>query len=143
MYRIDELEDAIVSTAITAGYDAKPMNRRPLESEFAKEVGEKPLVLVVFEKCEKSATNFTMHKGTDFTFRFFVATRNMSGQTIAERGDVISTGIYAVLNGLRVTFDGSSLGLTAQPMVWLSEKAELRSGRLSVYSQDWKISVYE
>jgi len=143
MYRIDELEDAIVSTAITAGYDAKPMNRRPLESELAKEAGEKPVVLVVFQECEKSATNFTIHKGTDFLFRFFVAARNISVPTAAERGDAVSTGIYAVLNGLRTTFNGNSLGLTAQPMVWLSEKAEVRSGRLSVYSQDWRISVYE
>ena len=37
MYRIDQIEDAIVSAVKSAGYDARPMNRNPVASELEKE----------------------------------------------------------------------------------------------------------
>ncbi|GMT42822.1 MAG: hypothetical protein IEMM0002_1233 [bacterium] len=143
MYRIDQLEDAIVSVVTTAGYDVRPMNRAPVESELSKEALEKPVVLVVFQKCERAETNFNTWKGSDFIFQLFIAARNLKSADAAERGDAASTGIYSILEGLRGTLGGNDLGLTIQPMAWLSEKAEIRTGRLSVYSQDWKITIYE
>lgn len=143
MYRIDELEDAIVAAAIVAGYDAKALNDAPEEKLLEKETGTGPKVFVVFQSAKEAGARTTLRKGMDFYFRILVAARNLRGSSAAARGDVSSTGIYNVLDGLRTALGGNSLGLDAQPMEWISETAQRRAPNLSVYIQEWNITVFD
>lgn len=143
MYRIDEIEDAIVNAAIAAGYSARPFNRAPVETEIEKEAAEKPSTLVVFERAEPARLRTSSIKGTVFHFQLFVTARNLRGATSAVRGDASSIGIYSVLDGIRSALEGSSLGLTAQPINWVSQKAYTRTSRYSVYLQTWSLTVFE
>ncbi len=143
MYRVDQLEDAIVAEIVSAGYDARAFSREPAAGEIAGEAAEKPVALVIFDRCEPADTNFASLKGTDFYFRLVVTARNLGGQSAAERGDAVFTGIYDVLNSLRAALNETTLGLAVQPMVFQSEKPLTRAQRLSTYAQEWKLTVYE
>ena len=143
MYRVDEIEDAIVATVKAAGIDAKVFSREPTAARITAETTEKPVTLVIFERCEPAGTNFASLKGTDFFFHLVVAARNLSGNAAAERGDGSTTGIYELLNGIRQALFESTLGLTVQPMLFQSEKPLARTQRLSTYTQEWKLTVYE
>lgn len=143
MYRIEEMEDAIAAAIGNAGYDAKVVSREPTAAELSSKTGEEPATLVIYDRAEPSEINFASVKGTDFYFNLVVTARNLSERGAAERGDGNTTGIYEVLNGLKNVLTGSSLGLAAQPMVFISEKPLLRTQRLSAYAQEWKLTVYE
>jgi len=143
MYRIEELEDAIVTAIKNAGYDARSVSREPAAAELLSETGESPAALVIYDRAEPSEMNFASVKGTDFYFNVVVTARNLSGPNAAERGDGTTTGIYGLLNGLKGALTENSLGLNAQPMVFISEKPLLRTQRQSAYAQDWKLTVYE
>lgn len=143
MYRIDQLEDAIVAAIVAAGYDAKVFSREPALDEISGEITEEPATLVIFDRTEPAKTGFASLKGIDFYFNLVVTLRNLGGQSAAERGDGSLAGIYEILDGLRAALQENSLGLKVQPMVWLSEKPLRRTQRQSAYSQEWKLSVYE
>lgn len=143
MYKIGELEDAIVTAIATGGYSASPFNRAPDLKELEKEMTEEPAVLVVYDSSERASLRTAAKRGIDFSFQLYVMARNLRGATSAARGDVSSVGIYDVLDALRSSLIGNSLGLLAQPMIWLSEKSFSRSVRHSVYLQSWKITVFE
>jgi hypothetical protein len=143
MYRIEELEDAIVAAIKEAGYDAKSVNREPTKAEISGETSESAAALVIYDRDEPAEMNFASVKGTDFFFNLVVTARNLSGQSAAERGDATTTGIYGMLNGLKSLLTENSLGLSAQPMVFISEKPLLRTQRISAYAQEWKLTVYE
>jgi len=143
MYRIEELEDAIVTAIKDAGYDARSVSREPTAAEISGETGEEPAALVIYGRAEPSEMNFASLKGTDFYFNVVVTARNLSGGSAAERGDGTTPGIYGLLNGLKGALTGNSLGLAAQPMVFISEKPLLRTQRQSAYAQEWKLTVYE
>jgi predicted transcriptional regulator len=143
MYRIDQLEDAIVAAIVAAGYGAKPFSREPAADEISGEITEEPATLVIFDRTEPAKTGFASLKGIDFYFNLVVTLRNLGGQSAAERGDGPFAGIYEILDGLRAALQENSLGLNVQPMVWLSEKPLRRTQRQSAYSQEWKLTVYE
>lgn len=143
MYRIEELEAAIVTAIKDARYEAKSVSREPTEAELSKETFEGAAAFVIYDRDEPSDMNFASVKGTDFYFSIVVTGRNLSGQGAAERGDATVTGIYEMLNGLKSLLNENSLGLNAQPMVFISEKPLLRTQRLSAYAQEWKLTVYE
>ena len=143
MYQIAELEEAIVAAIKDAGYDAKPVSRNPTPAELADETTEGAAALVIYDRDEPSEMNFASVKGTDFYFSLVVTARNLSGSGAAERGDATTAGIYGLLNGLKSLLAENSLGLNAQPMVFISEKPLLRSQRISAYAQEWKLTVYE
>lgn len=143
MYRIEEMEVAIVTAIKDAGYDARSVTREPTAAEISGETGEKPAALVIYDRAEPAEMNFASVKGTDFYFDIVVTARNLSGRGAAERGDGTTGGIYELLNGLKSALTGSSLGLTVQPMVFISEKPLRRTQRQSAYAQEWRLTVYE
>lgn len=143
MYKVDELEDAIAAAIVSAGYDAKAVSREPSAAQLSVETSEQPLTFVIFERTEPADMNFAAVKGTDFYFTLVVTARNLSGQSAAERGDGSHAGIYELLSGLKAALTENSLGLTAQPMVFISEKPLQRTQRQSAYAQEWKLTVYE
>lgn len=143
MYRVDEIEDAIVATVKAAGIDAKAFSREATEARIAAQTTENPVALVIFDRCEPTGINFASLKGTDFFFRLVVAARNLGDHGAAERGDGSTTGIYELLGGIRQALFESTLGLTVQPMLFQSEKPLTRTQRLSTYAQEWKLTVYE
>jgi len=143
MYRIEEMEDAIVAAIVEAGYDARTLNREPTAAELSGETNEKPVTLVIYDRTEPSEMNFASVKGTDFYFNLVVTARNLGGRSAAERGDGTTVGIYGLLNGLKSALTDSTLGLTAQPMVFISQKPLRRTQRQSAYAQEWKLTVYE
>ncbi|MEE8483050.1 MAG: phage protein Gp37 [Nitrospinota bacterium] len=143
MYKIDELEDAIVSVLTAAGYDAAAFDDEPDYEKYAGLAKESPIVLVAFDGAEPAKPQTTLRKGIAFRFRLAVIARNLRGSYKAARGDATSSGIYAALDGLRSALVGNTLGLNAQPMVWLSENAQSRDPRLNVYRQSWSITVFE
>ena len=143
MYQIEELEDAIVAAIKEGGYDAKSVSREPTEAELSNETGESAVALVIYDRDEPAEMNFASVKGTDFYFHLVVTARNLSGAGAAERGDATALGIYGLLNRLKLLLAENSLGLSAQPMVFISEKPLLRTQRISAYAQEWKLTVYE
>lgn len=143
MYRIDEIEDALVSAITTAGFAATPYTNEPDAKFLSQEVGETPLVLVTYHHCEaaKSVT-FNLRNGVDFYFRLFVVARNLRAlsKSAATRGTG-TNGLYAALDSLRSLLSENSLGFTAQPMAFISEIPSHRSAGLSAYQQEWKLTV--
>ncbi len=145
MYRIDQLEDALVSAIITAGFTAKPYTNEPDAKFISTETGETPLALVTYHHCEVAKTaTFQLRNGVDFHFHLYVAARNLRSlsASAATRGTG-GNGLYAALDGLRALLAGNRLGLTAQPLLFISETPIHRSAGLSAYRQEWKITVME
>jgi hypothetical protein len=146
MYRISAIEDAIVAAVKGAGYAARPYNRAPDEKDLAREAAETPAALVAFHRCEPAKTRtFGLCRGMDFHFHIFIAARNLRGISGANaaRGDALSAGIYQALDAVRGALAGNALGLAAQPMEFVSEEAISRAPQLSVYRQEWKLTVVE
>lgn len=143
MYQIYELEDVLVSALENASLKARSFNGEPDEEEFSREVITSPLVLVVFNRSERAGIMSASLKGTEFYFHLYVAARNLRSSSSAARGDFGTAGIYEVLETVRQTLSGSTLGLNIQPTQWVSEKPHIRSRRLSVYIQEWKLEAFE
>lgn len=147
MYKINQLEDSIVAAIKASGIaSARPYNLMPDEKDLAREAAEKPAALVAFHRNELAKIKSFQHpNGMDFHFHIFVAARNLRGISGADaaRGDQSSAGIYQTLDALRNALAGNTLGLLAQPMAFVAEEAVSRTPRLSVYRQEWKLSVIE
>lgn len=146
MYRIDQIEDALVGALAAAGYRAKPYTLEPDMKDLARETGETPVALVSYHHCGAAKTaTFQLRRGLDFHFHIYVAARNLRSRSAsaAMRGDAASAGLYAALDAFRALLENNSLGLTAQPMLFMAETPIHRSAGLSAYRQEWKITVME
>ena len=146
MYRIDELEDALVNALTAAGFAAKPYTLEPGGKDLARETGEKPAALVSYHRCGAAKTaTFQLRRGLDFHFHIYVVARNLRSLTAsaATRGDAAGAGVYAALDGLRALLAGNRLGLAAQPLLFIEETPVARSANLSAYRQEWQITVME
>lgn len=146
MYRLDELEDALVNALTTAGYRAKPYTLEPGAADLARETGEKPAALVSYHRCgaAKIAT-FQLRRGLDFHFHVYVVARNLRSlsASAATRGDAAGAGLYAALDGMRALLAGNQLGLAAQPLLFIAETPIARSATLSAYRQEWQLTIIE
>jgi hypothetical protein len=146
MYKIHELEDALVAAIRAAGIAARPYNLAPEDKDLERETSERPVALVVFGGAEAATgRTFSHRSGMDFFFHVYAAARNLRGiaATQAVRGDAANPGIYHVLDGLRGALGGNAFGLLVQPMLFVSENAVSRTPRLNVYRQEWKLTVCE
>ncbi len=146
MYRIDELEDALVNAITAAGYRAKPYTLEPGPNDLARETGETPAALVSYHRCGAAKTApFQLRRGLEFHFHLFVVARNLRSlsASAATRGDAAGAGLYAALDGLRALLAGNRLGLAAQPLQFIAETPVARSANLSAYRQEWQWTVIE
>ena len=146
MYRIDELEDALVSALAAAGCRAKPYALEPTLNDLARETGERPAVLVSYHRCGAAKTaTFQLRRGLDFHFHLHVVARNLRSlsASAATRGDAAGAGLYATLDSLRALLAGNRLGLAAQPLQFIAETPITRSANLSAYRQEWQLTVME
>lgn len=146
MYRIDQLEDALSSAISATGTVVRPYNLGEDPKDLAREAAERPVALVAFQRCVPAAeATFARRRGLEFGFHLLVAARNLRASSAlpAARGDAASPGIYQTLDALRNALSESVLGLTIQPLAFVAEEAVVRRANLSVYRQEWKITVYE
>ncbi len=146
MYRINELEDALVGALAAAGYRAKPYTLEPALNDLAREIGERPAALVSYHRCGAAKTaTFQLRRGLEFQFHLYVVARNLRSlsASAATRGDAAGAGLYAALDGLRALLAGNRLGLAAQPLQFIAETPIARAASLSAYRQEWQLTIFE
>jgi len=142
MYTVVELEDAIKTTLEAGGLDARIFHGDP-QKGFPGEKLSSPVVFVLFEKSEESSFMSVQISGTTFSFKLFPAVKNLRSKTSAGRGDISSTGVYDLMQSIRTVLVGSTLGLSIQPLRFVSGKIDAMPGGLTVGEQVWLLEVFE
>lgn len=146
MYRIHDIEDALVTALKNAGIAARPYHLSAEGQNLEREAGGTPVALVAYAGAEAAKVRtFASRAGMDYTFHVYASARNLRdiSATGAARGDVASSGIYGLLAAVRTALGGNRLGLLIQPLRLAAETALVKTPRLSVYRQDWRITVVE